>query len=111
MEYEELKHLIAFVKYGTLSQAAKALHLSQPVLTRSMQHLEESLGVPLFNRTKNRIRLNETGKLLFELLQQGYTEQQMADRLAEEYELDSAQALADVQAFTEKLRSAGILHA
>ena len=55
--------------------------------------------------------LNETGKLLLELLQQGYTEQQMADRLAEQYELDSAQALADVQAFTEKLRSAGILHA
>ena len=70
MEYEELKHLIAFVKYGTLSQAAKALHLSQPVLTRSMQHLEESLGVPLFNRTKNRIRLNETGKLAVELAKQ-----------------------------------------
>ena len=70
MEYEELKHLIAFAKYGTLSQAAKALHLSQPVLTRSMQHLEESLGVPLFNRTKNRIRLNETRKLVVELAKQ-----------------------------------------
>ncbi len=56
------------------------------------------------------ITLNETGKLLFELLQQGCSEQQMADRLVEEYELDSAQALADVRAFTEKLRSAGILH-
>lgn len=56
------------------------------------------------------ITLNETGKLLFELLQQGCSEQQMVDHLAAEYGLDSAQALADVRAFTEKLRSAGILH-
>ncbi len=70
MECVELKHSVAFAKYGTLSQAAKALHLSQPVLTRSMQHLEESLGVPLFNRTMNQIRLNETGKLAVELAKQ-----------------------------------------
>ena len=70
MECVKLKHSVAFAKYGTLSQAAKALHLSQPVSTRSMQHLEESLGVPLFNRTKNRIRLNETGKLAVELAKQ-----------------------------------------
>lgn len=38
-------------------------HLSQPALTRSMRKLEEVIGVPLFERTKNRIALNENGRL------------------------------------------------
>ena len=82
MECVELKHSVVFAKYGTLSQVAKALHLSQPVLTRSMQHLEESLGVSLFSRTKNRIRLNETRKLVFELAKQVLKEtEKMQDQL------------------------------
>lgn len=67
IELEQLQHLIAFDEHKTLSQAAKKLHISQPVLTRSMQKLEESLDVPLFIRTKNRISLNENGKLAVDL--------------------------------------------
>lgn len=61
MELEQLEHLIAFHEYQTLSGAAKALHISQPVLTRSMQKLEEDLELTLFERSKNRIIFNETG--------------------------------------------------
>ena len=39
MELEQLKHLIALDQYKTLSKAANELHISQPVLTRSMQKL------------------------------------------------------------------------
>ena len=41
IEFEQLIHLIAFDEYKTLSRAAKELHISQPVLTRSMQKLED----------------------------------------------------------------------
>ena len=58
-----LEQLKAFQQYGTLSEAANALHISQPALSRSMQKLEDILDVKLFERTKNRIYLNETGKL------------------------------------------------
>ena len=61
MELEQLRHLVAFYEHQTLSHAAKALHTSQPVLTRSMQKLEEELEISLFERSKNRITLNETG--------------------------------------------------
>lgn len=61
MEIEQLIHLVTFYEYKTLSNAAKALHTSQPVLTRSMQKLEEELGISLFERSKNRIIFNETG--------------------------------------------------
>ena len=58
-----LEALCALNDYGTLSSAAEHLHISQPALSRSMQKLEDLLGVSLFERTKNRITLNETGKM------------------------------------------------
>ncbi len=67
IEFEQLIHLIAFDEYKTLSRAAKELHISQPVLTRSMQKLEETLDLTLFERTKNRMYLNATGLLAVEL--------------------------------------------
>ncbi|MBM6931636.1 LysR family transcriptional regulator [[Clostridium] spiroforme] len=67
IEIEQLKHLIVFKECETLSKAAQQLHISQPVLTRSMQKLEEDLEVSLFNRTKNKISFNETGLLAVSL--------------------------------------------
>lgn len=57
-----LEQLTAFEKYGTLSRAAEELHITQPALSRSMKKLEEEFGVSLFDRSKSRIVLNETGK-------------------------------------------------
>lgn len=67
VELEQLKHLIVFKECETLSKAALQLHISQPVLTRSMQKLEEELEVSLFTRTKNKISFNETGLLAVSL--------------------------------------------
>ena len=61
-----LEQLEAFARCGTLSAAAEELHLSQPALTRSMKKLEELIGVPLFERGKNKLTLNENGKLTAE---------------------------------------------
>lgn len=63
IEIYVLEQLKAFSDYGTLSAAAEHLHLAQPSLSRSMQKLESSLGVKLFERQKNRVTLNDTGKL------------------------------------------------
>lgn len=58
-----LEQLTAFARYGTLSGAAKALNITQPALSRSMKKLEDAVGVPLFDRSKSKIALNETGKV------------------------------------------------
>lgn len=63
IEIHALEALVAFDDYRTLSSAAEHLHISQPALSRTMQKLEDELGVSLFERTKNRITLNSTGKL------------------------------------------------
>ena len=61
-----LEQLAAVHECGTLSAAAEKLHLTQPSLTRSMQKLETLFGVKLFDRGKNRIVLNDNGKLAAE---------------------------------------------
>ena len=63
IENYQLKQLLAFHKYGTLSEAAEHLGITEPSLSRNMRKLEEELGAPLFERSKNRIVLNQTGLL------------------------------------------------
>lgn len=66
LNYEEMQYFVAFAKNGTLSEVAEQFHISQPTITRAMQKAEMDFGVPLFDRTKNRIQLNENGTLAAE---------------------------------------------
>lgn len=63
LEIEEIKYLVSFGEEGTLSKVAQEYHISQPTITRAMKNLEDTFGVPLFDRTKNHISLNENGRL------------------------------------------------
>jgi len=56
--------LRAFVTVGEMQSfaaAAKALHLSQPALSRRISHLEDMLGVRLFDRTTRSVALTLLG--------------------------------------------------
>ncbi|MDB5912527.1 MAG: transcriptional regulator, LysR family-like protein [Ramlibacter sp.] len=60
-----LADLRAFATVGELKSfaaAAKALHLSQPALSRRISHLEDQLGVRLFDRTTRSVELTLLGK-------------------------------------------------
>lgn len=57
-----LEQLVTIAEKGSLSAAAEALHLSQSALSRSMQRLEEALGVSLFVHSRNRTAFNEVGR-------------------------------------------------
>ncbi len=80
MELEQLKQLDAIARNGTLSKAADQLHLSQSALSRSIQRLEAELGLALFDRTKNRMELNDAGELAVERARAVLAE---ADRMQE----------------------------
>ena len=66
-ELIQLEQLLYIHKYGTISKAAKELHLSQSALSRSIQRLESDLQVSLFTRQKNKMELNKNGKLAVDL--------------------------------------------
>lgn len=63
LETYMIKQLAAFADENTLSGVAERLHVSQPAVSRAMKKLERIIGVPLFERTKNSIRLNSFGML------------------------------------------------
>ena len=57
MDIKILKNFVKIADAGSISKAAKELHLSQPPLTKQMQALEERLGVRLFDRSVKGITL------------------------------------------------------
>ena len=63
-----LKQLRVFVKtveHGQISIAAEHCFMTQPAASMALQHLEEALAVPLFDRTGKRLLINDNGKALF----------------------------------------------
>ncbi|MBR5382955.1 MAG: LysR family transcriptional regulator [Clostridia bacterium] len=62
IEMRLLEIMSTFAEAGTQAAAAERLHISQPTLSSAMKKLEEEIGAPLFERTKNRMVLNENGK-------------------------------------------------
>ena len=67
IEIYMLVQLVAIADCGTMSKAAEHLHLSQPALSRTVNKLEDMIGVKLFDRGKNKVELNENGRLAVEL--------------------------------------------
>ena len=65
MEIKQLEYFRAIVDEGTISGAARALHMTQPPLSYQMKMLEEELQVRLFVRGSKHIRLTEAGKALY----------------------------------------------
>lgn len=57
------------------------------------------------------LTLNETGAVLWRALEQGGDREALADALMAEYEVAREEALADVDAFVEKLVEAGCAEA
>ncbi len=51
---------------GNISRAAKQLYISQPAVSKSIQNLEQNLGVVLFIRNSRGVKLTEEGALLYE---------------------------------------------
>lgn len=66
MDSQKLRHLLAIVEHGTFSDAARAVHLTQPALSRSIRALEDELKVQLFDRGARRARLTVFGELVAE---------------------------------------------
>ena len=66
MEMKQLEYFRAIVDAGTISGAAKALHMTQPPLSYQMKMLEEELEVQLFLRGTKKITLTAAGTALYE---------------------------------------------
>lgn len=65
-ELRQLRCVVALAEHKNFGRAARAVHLSQPALSRNVQELEASLGQRLFQRGANGTRLTDEGAIFLE---------------------------------------------
>ena len=82
MTLQQLKYVITVVTYGSISEGAKQLFISQPSLSNAIKELEKELGIEIFHRTPRGITLSAEGK---EFLSYARQVVEQADLLEEHY--------------------------
>jgi len=66
LHIEYFKEFVMLAECLNYSLAAEQLYITQPVLSRHIKSLEEHIGVQLFNRSTQAVKLTEPGVLLYE---------------------------------------------
>jgi len=61
MELRHLRCFLAIAEEGTLTRAATRLHLTQPVMSRTLRQLEDHLGLRLVDRSTHHLGLTAAG--------------------------------------------------
>jgi LysR family transcriptional regulator, benzoate and cis,cis-muconate-responsive activator of ben and cat genes len=80
MELRHLRYFVTVAEEENVTRAAARLHLSQPPLSRQIRDLERELGVNLFDRSANGVRLTEAGETF---LAEARSVLELADRAVE----------------------------
>lgn len=57
---------------GSVTRAAELLHTSQPTVSRELARMEHSIGFPLFERIRGRLRPTMQALALYDEVRQSY---------------------------------------
>ncbi len=86
MKLDQLIMFKAVAELGSLSQASKLLHKTQPAISQGIRHLESTLQLTLFNRSNYRLELTDEGKMVYQyalrLVDEASSLQQIANHIA-----------------------------
>lgn len=66
MDLKRLGHLVALADECHFARAAERVHLSQPAFSRSIQALEDELGMRMFDREGGEVRPTPAGRFMIE---------------------------------------------
>ena len=64
MEIRVLRYFLEIARQGSMTSAAKILHISQPALSKQIKDLEDELGQTFFIRGNRSVSLTEEGQIL-----------------------------------------------
>jgi DNA-binding transcriptional LysR family regulator len=64
LEINQLIYFLEVAKQKSFTGAAKTLHVSQPAISKTIQMLEDELGVVLFDRTSRHVQLTDYGAIV-----------------------------------------------
>lgn len=65
MDIKQMIYFKTIVEEGTISKAAKVLHMSQPPLSMQLKQLENELGIQLLKRGHRKVELTSAGRLFY----------------------------------------------
>jgi DNA-binding transcriptional LysR family regulator len=65
-----LKNFISITRHGSVASAAREIGLTAAAAGQQLQHLEEEIGVELFDRNKRSLVLNNQGRALIQPIQE-----------------------------------------
>lgn len=68
----QLRALLSVAQVGRVAKAATALNVSQPAVTRAIQSLEKEIGVPMFERTRERMVPTRLGALVVDRAERAF---------------------------------------
>jgi len=102
LKLRQLEVLIAVARWGNMAKAAEELAITQPVVSKTIADLEETLGIRLFDRDRRGVELTLYGRSLlkrsvavFNDLRAGVTELQfLSDPTGGELRIGSSDAVA-----------------
>lgn len=95
MEIRVLRYFLAVAREGSITQAAKVMHITQPTLSRQLMELEQELGQTLFVRGSRTVSLTEEGLLLRQRAEEIIS---LADKTAAEFAaMDSASVGGEIR--------------
>jgi len=78
VDLRQLTALVTVAEMGSVTKAARFLHLVQPAVTRQIRMLEEEVGLPLFERTRQGMVPTEAGEVLVERARRALHELELA---------------------------------
>lgn len=99
MRLEQFEYIIAIAQYHSLSQAAKALFITQPTLSINLQNIEAEVGFPVFTRSYKGMELTGKGQELYEIALQIQQQIKGVKRLSQAGPSDAKINLAAVPVF------------
>ncbi len=82
MRLRQLEVFRAVMLSGSVSAAARMLHVSQPVVSRVIRHAEQSLGFPLFERSRGRLAPTPEAETLYRQVRRSWSEIERVGALA-----------------------------
>ena len=82
MEYFKVFYYVA--KYGSISAAARELHISQPAVSQALKNFEAEIGGSVFIRNSKGVTLTQEGQSLFYYISKGYEQMEIGVRKFEE---------------------------
>jgi DNA-binding transcriptional LysR family regulator len=62
MNLKHAQYIMEIIKQGSITNASKTMHVSQPALSQTIKAVEKYLGAPIFLRNTKPIVLTEAGK-------------------------------------------------